>query len=171
MKASNSLLPSSPRIKTVHDYIVRSLCLALVNALSFHGSHTSCLRPSILILYLEVHSDLPKPKKWASINKRELDIMIALLPFSWTYCSQIWVIIWNRIEKFKGSLMMFIKYLRWEVFLAGLKKPMPHEMCYPWALVSPCLPLLLRSSFSCSLWLASPSKKILPCGVVLEVSV
>lgn len=51
--------------------IVRSLCLALVNALSFHGDPISCLRPSILILYLEVHSELPKPKKWVSINKRD----------------------------------------------------------------------------------------------------
>lgn len=146
-------------------YIVRSLCLALVNALSFHGGPTSALRDSILILYLEVHSDLPKPKKWVSINKRtELDRMIALLPFSSTYCSLVWVLIWNIIEKVKGGLIIFIKSLRWGVFLAGLKKPMPHQMFYTWAPVSLCQLLLLRSSFSCSVWPKITSGSHVPGG-------
>lgn len=165
MKASYSLLSSSPSIIPVHDHMLSEVYyLALVNALSFHGGPISCLRPSILILYLEVHADLPKPKKWLSINKRELDRMIALTPCSSTYCSLIWVLIWNITEKLKGSLVMFIKSLRKGVFLASLKKPMPHEMCYLWASVSLWLPLLWRSFLWCSMWPKITSGSHVPGG-------
>lgn len=152
MKASYSLLPSSPRI----------ILSMIMYCQKFMSGPSQCSFISwwshFLSQTFNTNSVLGGPfwaakTKEMSIHKQKgLDRMITLVSCSSTYCSLIWPLIWNIIEKFKGSLIMFTKSLRWGVFLAGLKKPMPHEMCYLWPPVSLCLPLLWRSSFSCSMW-------------------